>query len=558
MQRSVASRRARILGFVVMALASVLPAFAQSESAQTDDSAIVPVAEYGALLTPLLDARQLRAWERLSNDTAKSDFVQSFWDQLDPTPGTAANERREIFEARARRAMEEFGDGSIPGYATDRGRVLLVYGLPDEQESRAVPTPTLTWRYTRHAPPFDVVFVERDGGLAFDESPELSSDAFLAVLGDDLRLRMVSSVGDGDRSLATPEPSADTGVDVFEAEPSRGPPPDLAPEVKIWMEAVFAGTQRDEIGLRQRVHFFPASQGTYVALSFAVDYEGLEFALPVVEPEVAEVFLDPSDSADPDVPDRPGADELEAQLEEEEEDLGPRADLRVFGAFLQGERGAEDTLHSFIVPHSLAEPEDDATVSGPLSLGVSLFPGSYRLVWGILDAGSGRAVTRDVSVEVPDLATGPLALTAPVLAATEVRDDTRPMSTEFVYEGLRLGNVLIANSIDGEFDRTDTVEVVVIATGWASDPGSPGKPRLEVTYRVLRGLEGDVSVARLPEQLLDFHVLGQQIPLAQVRDLRGGRSYRIEIRVHDLVNGAETAIEVPIHLRPEPVEEASN
>ena len=97
----------------------------------------------------------------------------------------------------------------------------------------------------------------------------------------------------------------------------------------------------------------------------------------------------------------------------------------------------------------------------------------------------------------------------------------------------------------------------MIATGWASDPGSPGKPRLEVVYRILEGLEGEESIARLPEQLLDFHVLGQQIPLAQVNRLRGGRSYRIEIRVRDLVNGTETAVQTPIHLRPEPDEDTT-
>jgi len=68
-------------------------------------------------------------------------------------------------------------------------------------------------------------------------------------------------------------------------------------------------------------------------------------------------------------------------------------------------------------------------------------------------------------------------------------------------------------------------------------------------YRILVGLDGDESLARLPEQLLDFHVLGQQIPLGQVRRLQAGKSYRIEVRVKDLIGGGETVQRVPIHLR---------
>jgi len=167
----------------------------------------------------------------------------------------------------------------------------------------------------------------------------------------------------------------------------------------------------------------------------------------------------------------------------------------------------------------------------------------------VMDAGSARAVTRDEVVQIPDFSEGELALTRPLLASAELRDDFRPMDTLTVYEGLRLGNVLVANSVDDLFGRADTVEVVVVATGWASDPASPGKPRLEVVYRVLEGLEGEESLARLPDQVLDFHVLGQQIPLAQIDAIRAGRSYRIEVQVTDLVTGAQTVQRVPIHLR---------
>jgi hypothetical protein len=333
------------------------------------------------------------------------------------------------------------------------------------------------------------------------------------------------------------------------ATPEDLPPAELAPEVKLWMEMVFGATTRTDIPLRQRLHFFPALEGTYAALSFELGKEQLTFVDPI---ELVDPLEDPPLAAGVDSEGAMPSASLDALTSAvPAEPVEASARLRVFGAFLQGERGKEDTLHSFIIPYELAASAGDAESSAALSLGVTLFPGEYRLAWGVLDMTSGKAVTRDELVQVPDFTQGRLGLTPPLLAGRELRDDPRPMDTSTIYEGVRLGGVLVANNVDDVFARDSTVEVLTVATGWASDPAAPGKPRLEVTYRILEGLEGDESLARLPEQLLDFHVLGQQIPLGQVNRLRPGRSYRIEVRVKDLIGGGEVVQRAPIHLRAE-------
>ena len=111
---------------VALGVAVASAAMVQAQEAAEIPAPLVEIAEYGALLAPLLEPEQVRAWERLRDDAARERFVREFWAQLDPTPGTEANERREIYEARARRAIEEFSDGDLPGYATDRGKVLMV------------------------------------------------------------------------------------------------------------------------------------------------------------------------------------------------------------------------------------------------------------------------------------------------------------------------------------------------------------------------------------------------------------------------------------------------
>lgn len=56
-----------------------------------------------------------------------------------------ANERRAETERRTKFANERFGKGSVPGVETDRGRMYLRHGPPDEIESH--PGKTEIWRY---------------------------------------------------------------------------------------------------------------------------------------------------------------------------------------------------------------------------------------------------------------------------------------------------------------------------------------------------------------------------------------------------------------------------
>jgi len=540
---------------LIAAVLCPAPAAAAQEPAE-----LAPLAAYGTLLDPLMTEGERRAWDAIGDDASRADFVRAFWAERDPTPGTPGNERRDIFERRVRRAIQELAEGATPGYATDRGRVMLVYGLPDEQELRAVPpsaAPTLTWDYRRHTPSVRVRFTREGETFLLDEEPELSNAAFMRSLGDDLRLQLATAVGDRHGALERSAEPSTSAVDPADAGVAPLPP-EVAPEVKIWLEMVYSGAGRDELELRHRLHFFPASDGTYAVLTFEVDKASLEFFLPAAAPVVegtAGVEGDAGEGGDAVAAVAPPLTAAEAAAEAgmgpaaDEEPEPARADLRVFGAFLQGEPGQENTLHSFIIPYQLMESAGDGDSSPSLSLGVTLFPGTYRLAWGVLDATTGRAVTRDETIQIPDYTQGDLSLTRPVLAAEEIRDDPRPMNTTTIYQGIRLGGVLVANDIDDVFGRDDTVEVVAVVTGWASDPAAPGKPRLEVVYRILEGLEGEKSLARLPDQVLDFHVLGQQIPLGQVKRLRPGHSYRIEVRVKDLVGGGETVQRTPIHLR---------
>lgn len=71
------------------------------------------------------------AFKQLSNDEERDQFIEQFWLRRDPTPDTVENEFKEEHYARIAYANEHFAAG-IPGWKTDRGRIYIVYGKPDE------------------------------------------------------------------------------------------------------------------------------------------------------------------------------------------------------------------------------------------------------------------------------------------------------------------------------------------------------------------------------------------------------------------------------------------
>jgi GWxTD domain-containing protein len=74
------------------------------------------------------------AFKRLQTDDEREQFIENFWLRRDPTPDTIENEFKEEHYRRIAYANENFASG-IPGWKTDRGRIYITYGPPDEKES---------------------------------------------------------------------------------------------------------------------------------------------------------------------------------------------------------------------------------------------------------------------------------------------------------------------------------------------------------------------------------------------------------------------------------------
>jgi len=82
-------------------------------------------------VTYIITDEERKAWKRLSTDDERENFIEAFWLRRDPTPDTEENEYKEEHYRRIAYANERFASG-IPGWKTDRGRIYIVYGPPDE------------------------------------------------------------------------------------------------------------------------------------------------------------------------------------------------------------------------------------------------------------------------------------------------------------------------------------------------------------------------------------------------------------------------------------------
>jgi len=74
------------------------------------------------------------SFKKLSTDEEREQFIEAFWERRNPNPGSPENEFKEEYYRRIAYANEHYASG-IPGWKTDRGRIYIMYGPPDENDS---------------------------------------------------------------------------------------------------------------------------------------------------------------------------------------------------------------------------------------------------------------------------------------------------------------------------------------------------------------------------------------------------------------------------------------
>lgn len=120
----------------------------------------------------IITAKERDVFQKLQTDKEREIFIEAFWKQRDPTPGTPRNEFREEFYQRRKYANEYYGRGTpLPGWKTAQGRIYIILGPPRNIEDHTNINgvyPVQIWSYDgdpNYGLPtgFNIIFFKRHG-----------------------------------------------------------------------------------------------------------------------------------------------------------------------------------------------------------------------------------------------------------------------------------------------------------------------------------------------------------------------------------------------------------
>lgn len=200
--------------FAVLALIFLLPPIARSQDADADqqeqdaqaqakakqkkqkdlEKELLPVYRdwLNGPVAYIITPEERSAFLHLNTNEERESFIENFWERRNPDPGSADNSYKEDYYERIAYANEHFSSG-IPGWKTDRGRIYLIWGPPDDKESHPSGGP-----YERPA--------DEGGGETTTYPFEDWTYHYMEGIGENITIEFVDPTGSGEYHL-TMDPS---------------------------------------------------------------------------------------------------------------------------------------------------------------------------------------------------------------------------------------------------------------------------------------------------------------------------------------------------------------
>ena len=136
----------------------------------------------------IITPEERNAFLHLQTNEEREQFIEQFWQRRNPDPDSPENTYKEEHYRRIAYANEHFASG-IPGWKTDRGRIYIMYGAPDE-----IQTHPTGGTYER---PFS-----EGGGETETYAFEDWRYRYLEGIGEDVNLEFVDPTGTGEYHLS--------------------------------------------------------------------------------------------------------------------------------------------------------------------------------------------------------------------------------------------------------------------------------------------------------------------------------------------------------------------
>ena len=474
-------------------------------------------------VTYVITDEERKAFKKLATDDERERFIEEFWRRRDPDPDTDENEFKEEYYERIAYANEHFASG-IPGWKSDRGRIWIMYGKPDERETHpsggSYDRPSYEGGGNTTTYPFEIWFYRYLAGVGsgveiefvdptgtgeyrIARSPD-EKDAMLNIPGAGLTLseqlgltdkaqRVGGMGGIGNNNYTREQDSPFSRLQLL-ADLSR------PPQVKFndLASAVNTGViEENPLNFEVRVDFFRQSDERVItAITIQVENKDLVF-----------------------------------------QDSGglQQARINIFGRITSVAGRRAGVFEDPVITTATAQELSDARGrKSAYQKAVALPPGTYKVDVIVRDVASGATGVRHIALPVPKYDPQKLSTSTLVLAARLENMGDRPAVGQFV-----IGQAKVIPNVSGIYHRGEPVGVYMQVYNAGIDQTTL-RPSVDVEYALMK--DGK-EVGKQAEDWRGMSDSGQRLTLARLIDTRqlGPGEYELAIRIRDRVSGQALA-----------------
>jgi GWxTD domain-containing protein len=465
----------------------------------------------------IITDEERKAFKKLATDEEREQFIESFWRRRDPDPDTEENEYRELYYERIAYANEHYSSGA-PGWKTDRGRIYIKFGKPDEVESH--PNGGLYERPAYHG-----------GGSTTTYPFEIWFYRYLPGVGSGIEIEFVDPTGSGEFRIARSPHEKDAMAWIpgagatFKEQIGLGDQSDRLnsfigdPNSSRWQDQPF-----ERMGIIRDLERAPQIKFTDLAGKLGSGDSGtlednpLDFDMRVdffrqSEERVLTAFTIQAENKDLVFKDVGGAQ---------------TARLNIFGRItsVAGRRAGifEDPVTTTATAEELTDMKSRKSA---YQKAVPLAPGVYKVDVIVRDVESGATGIRHLGFTVPKYVAEKLGTSTLILAARLQGGAIPGMFT--------IGEFKVIPNVSANYRRGDPLGLYMQVYNTGIDQTTL-RPSVDVEYAILRGGK---EVAKQPEDWKGTSDAGQRLTLARMLrtdELTPG-DYELAIRIRDRVTG---------------------
>ena len=471
-------------------------------------------------VTYIITPEEQKAFKKLATDDEREKFIEEFWRRRDPDPDTDENEFKEEYYERIAYANEHFASG-IPGWKSDRGRIWIMYGKPNERETHP------------SGGPYDRPSTE-GGGMTTTYPFETWFYRYIPGVGSGVEIEFVDPTGSGEYRIARNPNEKDAMLNV----PGAGLT--LSEELGLTSKADrVGGMSMYGLSNYQREQDSPFSRLQLLTdLQRAPQIKFNDLASSVGSPTIEDNPL----NFDIRVDFFRQSDErviTAFTIQTENRDLSftdsgglQQARINIFGKItsVAGRRAGvfEDPVVTTATPTELTEAKERKSA---YQKAVALAPGVYKVDVIVRDVTSGATGVRHVGFEVPKYDVQKLSTSTLVLASKlESLGNDQPAVGQFV-----IGQTKVIPNVSGIYHRGQPLGVYLQIYNAGIDQTTL-RPAVDVEYVLMKAGK---EVGKQPENWQGMSDSGQRLTLARLIDsqLLSPGDYELTIRIRDRVSG---------------------